>query len=183
MIITPGLANARPLGLVRGARQRAHCWWKTVRRRAAHRSLQHQGLNLELFEMHIAYWSKFELEIIAVAFAQLSRSMGRQRMLQTSLMDLQFWESSSRSTFWTPWYRPSPWWPFISPLTWVPVINLYMTWSTSGLLRRRTFVEADLQIHLPGRRRAPRIQKDDGCPWQSSEEGPGRNAHECSRPG
>ena len=92
--IPPGLANARPLGLVRGARQRAHCWWKTVRRRAAHRSLQHQGLNLELFEMHIAYWSKFELEIIAVAFAQLSRSMGRQRMLQTSLMDLQFWESS-----------------------------------------------------------------------------------------
>ena len=92
------------------------------------------------------------------------------------------WTCSSGSLHWgqpfyDPCYRSSPWWPFISPLTWITVINLYMTWSTSGLLRRRTFVEADLQIHLPGRRRAPRIQKDDGCPWQSSEEGPGRNAH------
>ena len=92
------------------------------------------------------------------------------------------WTCSSGSLHWgqpfyDPCYRSSPWWPFISPLTWITVINLYMTWWTSGLLRRRTFVEADLQIHLPGRRRAPRIQKDDGCPWQSSEEGPGRNAH------
>ena len=128
-------------------------------------------------ELHIVHYNTKVCIGNHCAFAPISFSMGRQRMLQTSLMDLQFWESSLRSTFLAPCCRPSPWWPFISPLTWIPVINLYMTWSTSALLRRRTFVEADLQIHLPGRWRAPWIQKDDGCSWQSSEEGPGRNAH------
>ena len=42
-----------------------------------------------------------------------------------------------------------------------------------------TYVEAQLHLCPPGRGRAPRIQKDDDCSWQGSEEGSGRNTHWC----